>query len=98
MFRPVWLIGNSRDDVCDHSAGRLCICDQMAENNVSRYRFLSEFPSIVVCDHRHRRECDLRFASQLCFWKVGHRDHVKTLRSEEHTSELQSPMYLVCRL
>src|SRR5437879_9154435 len=23
---------------------------------------------------------------------------IKTLRSEEHTSELQSPMYLVCRL
>src|SRR5437764_8961228 len=26
------------------------------------------------------------------------RDHGAGLRSEEHTSELQSPMYLVCRL
>src|SRR5437764_11070950 len=25
-------------------------------------------------------------------------DHEHVLRSEEHTSELQSPMYLVCRL
>src|SRR5437879_11541256 len=25
-------------------------------------------------------------------------DHWQSLRSEEHTSELQSPMYLVCRL
>src|SRR5437879_8794233 len=27
-----------------------------------------------------------------------HREHVDRRRSEEHTSELQSPMYLVCRL
>src|SRR5437764_6973850 len=29
---------------------------------------------------------------------VGLRVLVRALRSEEHTSELQSPMYLVCRL
>src|SRR5438876_12431163 len=28
---------------------------------------------------------------------AGHRDHAD-LRSEEHTSELQSPVHLVCRL
>src|SRR5437763_5386947 len=28
----------------------------------------------------------------------GHRDRRLRSRSEEHTSELQSPMYLVCRL
>src|SRR5437762_4450916 len=28
----------------------------------------------------------------------GHNSHVSAERSEEHTSELQSPMYLVCRL
>src|SRR5437764_7125919 len=28
----------------------------------------------------------------------GHLDNVDDVRSEEHTSELQSPMYLVCRL
>src|SRR5436189_1713175 len=28
----------------------------------------------------------------------GREDHVSCARSEEHTSELQSPMYLVCRL
>src|ERR1017187_7748268 len=27
-----------------------------------------------------------------------HRETANALRSEEHTSELQSPMYLVCRL
>src|SRR5437764_4298863 len=28
----------------------------------------------------------------------GERSRVRAARSEEHTSELQSPMYLVCRL
>src|SRR5437763_12227478 len=30
--------------------------------------------------------------------KPGHHQQLLELRSEEHTSELQSPMYLVCRL
>src|SRR5437762_9910679 len=30
--------------------------------------------------------------------KVGREDFRARVRSEEHTSELQSPMYLVCRL
>src|SRR5437763_8467168 len=40
-----------------------------------------------------RREC-------LDAGRAGHttRDRVFQKRSEEHTSELQSPMYLVCRL
>src|SRR5438876_4741464 len=29
---------------------------------------------------------------------VARQDHTATLRSEEHTSELQSPVHLVCRL
>src|SRR3712207_7749310 len=28
----------------------------------------------------------------------GHEDHIGAIRSEEHTSELQSRQYLVCRL
>src|SRR5437762_4384980 len=31
-------------------------------------------------------------------WLLGHGVPSVYLRSEEHTSELQSPMYLVCRL
>ena len=30
--------------------------------------------------------------------KIGEQEQRPSLRSEEHTSELQSPMYLVCRL
>src|SRR5215210_8970934 len=30
--------------------------------------------------------------------RVAPHDHLEGFRSEEHTSELQSPMYLVCRL
>src|ERR1017187_10765887 len=37
-------------------------------------------------DRRERQHPELEFAGR------------KNLRSEEHTSELQSPMYLVCRL
>src|SRR5437763_10978728 len=33
----------------------------------------------------------------LLFWQSSHHFQ-KSKRSEEHTSELQSPMYLVCRL
>src|SRR5437879_9246540 len=33
-----------------------------------------------------------------CSWKRVALSQLGTFRSEEHTSELQSPMYLVCRL
>src|SRR5437762_3657919 len=36
--------------------------------------------------------------SRLIFPAACRRDDVRDCRSEEHTSELQSPMYLVCRL
>src|SRR5437762_9757673 len=42
---------------------------------------------------RHRRP-----VYQLCYRFVGNHEDASDLRSEEHTSELQSPMYLVCRL
>src|SRR5437762_10188515 len=32
------------------------------------------------------------------FTEIGDEDQIRGARSEEHTSELQSPMYLVCRL
>src|SRR5437762_14197165 len=41
------------------------------------------------------------FGSGTCAWRAarGSREQrAKRKRSEEHTSELQSPMYLVCRL
>src|SRR5437879_9941124 len=34
----------------------------------------------------------------MVYEKVGFREEGRLRRSEEHTSELQSPMYLVCRL
>src|SRR5438552_18515253 len=37
---------------------------------------------------------DRKRSSQKCL----HTQHVKIIRSEEHTSELQSPDHLVCRL
>src|SRR3712207_7020934 len=33
-----------------------------------------------------------------CFWRLNHREYESRKRSEEHTSELQSRQYLVCRL
>src|SRR5437764_9113919 len=44
--------------------------------------------------HRRSRGPD-RTATSLLLWADGQQ---KQQRSEEHTSELQSPMYLVCRL
>src|SRR5437764_5914241 len=49
---------------------------------------------IVVNDHMETSDPRV-FAVGEC---VEHRGQVYGLRSEEHTSELQSPMYLVCRL
>src|SRR5437764_6075293 len=53
---------------------------------------------ITVC-------CEPRGKNQLCYSNIGRAifDSVEfrnqnAVRSEEHTSELQSPMYLVCRL
>src|SRR5437762_13401810 len=43
-----------------------------------------------------------RDAGRASFWRAADSGdlefHFKGYRSEEHTSELQSPMYLVCRL
>src|SRR5437762_2121016 len=46
-------------------------------------------------DHRSMLQSFRRAHSHAAFAHVG---HPRMLRSEEHTSELQSPMYLVCRL
>src|SRR5437762_4190126 len=63
------------------------------------HRDLHSFPT--------RRSSDLRKLSSGVFSEVDavFRDHtrfpdpeLRVARSEEHTSELQSPMYLVCRL
>src|SRR5436189_5972071 len=43
----------------------------------------------------HRQERDVDIAQRL---DLGHTFGYAGERSEEHTSELQSPMYLVCRL
>src|SRR3712207_6899012 len=40
----------------------------------------------------------VRLLATLLFTGVLFRNYVTTLRSEEHTSELQSRQYLVCRL
>src|SRR5437763_5976282 len=42
--------------------------------------------------------CDVNYLPLGQFWVGVHLAHHKHHRSEEHTSELQSPMYLVCRL
>src|SRR5690348_17405584 len=47
-------------------------------------------PEVGPQDHRHRVPADDAVESAL--------DRLVTRRSEEHTSELQSPVHLVCRL
>src|SRR5437879_9078263 len=55
-----------------------------------RFRSLALFPSFEQSDHRYavREQAGELFG----------RPSQETVRSEEHTSELQPPMYLVCRL
>src|SRR5436189_1322633 len=60
------------------------------------------FPYTTLFRSRHRRsagECDpLRYLEPKASPRAGHDRGRALVRSEEHTSELQSPMYLVCRL
>src|SRR3712207_8182232 len=51
---------------------------------------------LVVAEHQ--REGTRPEESTGLDWACGRRDLVAELRSEEHTSELQSRQYLVCRL
>ena len=51
----------------------------MTEDGLRRDGFFFDFPAIVIGDHGHCRECDLRFARQFCFWKIRHRDHVEAV-------------------
>src|SRR5690348_17492061 len=56
----------------------------------------SRFLQSARRDHRQARACALRVRHQR-----HHREQQQrgaTVRSEEHTSELQSPVHLVCRL
>src|SRR5437868_15516361 len=46
------------------------------------FRSLFDFPRIVVSDHGHGSECDLRFASQLCLRK----DRKSTRLNSSHVS------------
>src|ERR1017187_2872468 len=47
---------------------------------------------------RFRRRCGLRSHRSRLLRNLLDRSFRRLCRSEEHTSELQSPMYLVCRL
>ena len=51
----------------------------MTEDDLCRDRFLLHLPTIVISDHRHRRERNLRLARQFRLRKIGHRDHVEAV-------------------
>src|SRR5690554_7613843 len=63
-------------------------------------------PKLSVCDgNRNKSERLIKFAASLIFPTIitrsqapSSRHNNSTLRSEEHTSELQSRPHLVCRL
>src|SRR5437763_2260314 len=58
------------------------------------FPYTTLFRSVRLFDELQQRNADLTesVAQQTAT------DSVRSARSEEHTSELQSPMYLVCRL
>src|ERR1017187_7722293 len=51
------------------------------------------FSSAWLCAAREMTTVEIACLKMSCSWLL-----VSRTRSEEHTSELQSPMYLVCRL
>src|SRR5437879_8054383 len=62
----------------------LCISRRLAVWRSARSRWLQPPPCIIRCT--------------ASLWKGSSCGNRPKTRSEEHTSELQSPMYLVCRL
>src|SRR5437763_2188536 len=52
------------------------------------FRSLERDVPVLALRHRHALRLE----------RLQRADQLQTKRSEEHTSELQSPMYLVCRL
>src|SRR5437879_10552131 len=48
--------------------------------------------------HRDRLKAPVEYVDLNVCDRAANRDNRSFVRSEEHTSELQSPMYLVCRL
>src|SRR5437763_11817347 len=66
-------------------------------------RFVAEGASVAFCDRDGERgqrvAAELETAgAKVAFTQADVGTEAACLRSEEHTSELQSPMYLVCRL
>ena len=53
---------------------------------------------LLMALHRIEMKVDGWIESWIEFWCNEHLEELNLNRSEEHTSELQSPMYLVCRL
>src|SRR3712207_8352586 len=63
--------------------------------------YLGTFMDVIDNDVRHTRRYDHTFRLNVIFYGQATDDEKNTatsLRSEEHTSELQSRQYLVCRL
>src|SRR5438445_8095326 len=58
------------------------------------YRVLTQFEQAGLLARQHFETGKAVFELN----QGGHHDHLLCLRSEEHTSELQSRQYLVCRL
>src|SRR5437762_11433451 len=56
------------------------------------------FPYTTLFRSRRESEQALIPGNVRAVGKPGHALQIQEARSEEHTSELQSPMYLVCRL
>src|ERR1017187_2037919 len=56
-------------------------------------------PALMIENSRSRTSTSAKRNTEVLVSSMIHPLHSKThARSEEHTSELQSPMYLVCRL
>src|SRR3712207_7302117 len=71
------------------------LADKRADRVVERTRLVEDPRDAVLRDHRRQA---VRAQQEDVARHRGDRLHVDLDRSEEHTSELQSRQYLVCRL
>src|ERR1017187_59380 len=93
----IWLAGHDRTGSKFFESGRV-ICEMRLETPILVANADAPPKGLPAASLRGMVRTVAEMAGQGCASFIGEERTGRLERSEEHTSELQSPMYLVCRL
>src|SRR5437762_9562994 len=78
-----------------------CFSDRICRQHASSFQFRGACSPVVriaqTSQAQYYSDC-FRHSATMLQRRIDDQPDISRKRSEEHTSELQSPMYLVCRL